>query len=199
MGGTLMPLCFAVPTLIAVVCFAFLRDVQPQRLPAACDRSGGRCCFARLHSPRGPELALGMGELTRQSNEEPDLAGAHYPRSAIRTRLIVCPYRGLRFPFLCTGDSDANVEFQESLGALRALRRLGRPGAVVESLIVPDERHGFALFSNQVRGMPGRHTPSNFCLVLSPCINPTTMHSFLRQRPRSTFCRSMCKIARLRL
>ena len=52
---------------------------------------------------------------------------------------------------LLHGDADANVYFQESLGVLRALRR--QPAAetrVVETFVLPDETHGFALFSNQV-------------------------------------------------
>lgn len=46
------------------------------------------------------------------------------------------------------GDSDANVDFQESLGLVRALRRKG--GVHVETAVYPDERHGFQLFENQL-------------------------------------------------
>jgi dipeptidyl aminopeptidase/acylaminoacyl peptidase len=48
------------------------------------------------------------------------------------------------------GDSDGNVEFQESLGAIRALRQRQQPAGVLETMIVPDERHGFALFEHQL-------------------------------------------------
>eukprot|EP00656_Telonema_subtile_P018189 TRINITY_DN19802_c0_g1_i1.p1 TRINITY_DN19802_c0_g1~~TRINITY_DN19802_c0_g1_i1.p1 ORF type:complete len:840 (+),score=100.20 TRINITY_DN19802_c0_g1_i1:121-2520(+) len=46
------------------------------------------------------------------------------------------------------GDSDANVDFQESVGLVRALRRKG--GVHVETVVLPDERHGFQLFENQL-------------------------------------------------
>ena len=55
---------------------------------------------------------------------------------------------------LIQGDSDANVNFQESIGLVRALRSVldveEGPEGVLETLIVPDERHGLALFRNQV-------------------------------------------------
>eukprot|EP01065_Artemidia_motanka_P051499 TRINITY_DN9108_c0_g1_i1.p1 TRINITY_DN9108_c0_g1~~TRINITY_DN9108_c0_g1_i1.p1 ORF type:complete len:791 (+),score=173.00 TRINITY_DN9108_c0_g1_i1:79-2373(+) len=46
------------------------------------------------------------------------------------------------------GDSDADVDFQESVGLVRALRISG--AAHYETVILPDERHGFQLFENQV-------------------------------------------------
>ena len=42
------------------------------------------------------------------------------------------------------GDSDANVVFEETVGIVRALRRQGLEAAgKLETLVVPDERHGF--------------------------------------------------------
>ena len=46
------------------------------------------------------------------------------------------------------GDADANVDFQESLGLVRGLRRKG--DVHVETVVLPDERHGFQLFENQL-------------------------------------------------
>ena len=46
------------------------------------------------------------------------------------------------------GDSDANVDFQETVGIVASLRNRGF--VKLETMVVPDERHGFVLFENQV-------------------------------------------------
>ena len=43
---------------------------------------------------------------------------------------------------------DANVDFQETVGIVAGLRARGFAG--LEMMVVPDERHGFVLFANQV-------------------------------------------------
>jgi len=48
------------------------------------------------------------------------------------------------------GDLDANVPFQEAMGAVRALRRR-RGNYVLETLILPDEQHYLACFAHQVK------------------------------------------------
>ena len=52
------------------------------------------------------------------------------------------------------GDSDANVDFEETVGLVRALRTAmrtkGLPPSNLETMVFPDERHGLALFRNQV-------------------------------------------------
>jgi len=49
------------------------------------------------------------------------------------------------------GDSDANVVFEETAGIVRALRRQGLEAAgKLETLVVPDERHGFRRWVNQL-------------------------------------------------
>ena len=52
------------------------------------------------------------------------------------------------------GDSDANVDFQETVGLVRALRtaqrNLGLSPENLETLVFPDERHGLAVFANEV-------------------------------------------------
>ena len=86
---------------------------------------------------------------------EPDIAGPAWRADAdanIKLAWQSSPashVANLTSPLLLIhGDSDANVDFQETVGLVRALRRQGRSN--VETLIVPDERHGFALFSNQI-------------------------------------------------
>lgn len=47
------------------------------------------------------------------------------------------------------GDSDRNVDVQESIGLIRALRTRG--GVEVKSMMFPNERHGLALYSNDLK------------------------------------------------
>lgn len=49
---------------------------------------------------------------------------------------------------LIHGDSDRNVDVQETIGLLRALRSKG--GVEVEAIMFPNERHGLCLYSNDV-------------------------------------------------
>lgn len=60
---------------------------------------------------------------------------------------------------LIHGDSDRNVDFQETIGLTRALRAKGYPYLIyvlfvgdvkVQVLIFPNERHGLALYRNDV-------------------------------------------------
>ncbi len=84
----------------------------------------------------------------------PDWAGAIDQNVALAWRSSPSAFvANLTAPLLLLhGDADANVYFQESLGVLRALRRQPGAGArVIESFVLPDETHGFALFENQVR------------------------------------------------
>ena len=52
------------------------------------------------------------------------------------------------------GDSDANVDFQETTGLVRALRTVqrskGLPASHMQTMVFPDERHGLALYENQL-------------------------------------------------
>eukprot|EP00935_MAST-01C_sp_MAST-1C-sp1_P001667 g1667.t1 len=47
------------------------------------------------------------------------------------------------------GDSDANVDFAETVGVVGGLRARGFAG--LETLVFPDERHGLVRFANQVK------------------------------------------------
>lgn len=48
------------------------------------------------------------------------------------------------------GDSDEEVDFQETIGVARVLRRAGVPTQLLSTLIFPDETHGLSRFENQV-------------------------------------------------
>lgn len=49
------------------------------------------------------------------------------------------------------GDADANVVFQQTVGIVRTLRRQGLEAAgKLETLVIPDERHGFSRWVNQL-------------------------------------------------
>lgn len=50
---------------------------------------------------------------------------------------------------LIHGDSDRNVDVQETIGILRALRAKG--DVEVEAMMFPNERHGLALYSNDIK------------------------------------------------
>lgn len=56
---------------------------------------------------------------------------------------------GLTSPLLLIhGDADEEVDFQESLGAVRAVRALGRDN--VKTMVFPDEAHGLATYAHQL-------------------------------------------------
>lgn len=84
-----------------------------------------------------------------------DLAGPHWLDAARANQKLAFQSSPaafldqIRSPLmLIQGDSDANVDFQETLGVVRALRARGFDK--LEWLVVPDEMHGFVLFSNQL-------------------------------------------------
>jgi dipeptidyl aminopeptidase/acylaminoacyl peptidase len=52
---------------------------------------------------------------------------------------------------LVQGDADEEVDFQETIGVVRALRNLGRGDNVVEAMVFPDEAHGLATYAHQLR------------------------------------------------
>jgi dipeptidyl aminopeptidase/acylaminoacyl peptidase len=88
---------------------------------------------------------------------EPDLNGPAWP--ALTNANVALAWRSSPAAFVANwtapllllhGDADADVHFQESLGVLRALRRRGGDNAVIETFVLPDETHGFALFAHQV-------------------------------------------------
>eukprot|EP00949_MAST-11_sp_MAST-11-sp1_P003768 g3768.t1 len=51
---------------------------------------------------------------------------------------------------LIQGDADESVAFQETLGCWRALAQIGTLKEKLDFLVIPGERHGFALFRNKV-------------------------------------------------
>jgi dipeptidyl aminopeptidase/acylaminoacyl peptidase len=72
---------------------------------------------------------------------------------------------------LIHGDADADVDFQESLGVVRALRRRAREGGgetVVETLVRPDETHGMALFEHQLLAAEASYDFLGRFLALKP-------------------------------
>lgn len=79
-----------------------------------------------------------------------DLAGPRWLDTVLANQLLAwdsspaAHLHQLRSPLLVIqGDADANVDFQESAGIVAGLRARGL-GSLVESMVVPDERHGFA-------------------------------------------------------
>eukprot|EP01047_Picozoa_sp_COSAG01_P012195 COSAG01_NODE_544_length_15682_cov_107.959379_7_plen_436_part_00 len=73
----------------------------------------------------------------------------------------------LRSPLLVIqGDSDANVDFAETVGIVNGLRARGFPESDLEMMMVPDERHGLARFANQLEA--ARRTTDFFVRRLRP-------------------------------
>jgi dipeptidyl aminopeptidase/acylaminoacyl peptidase len=115
--------------------------------------------FNHVTSSDGPFLGSHLTESSwRQLAEvpEPDLNGPGW--AAIRNNNVALAWASSPSAFvqnwttpllLLHGDADADVRFQESIGVVRALRR--RTGEnIVETFVLPDETHGFALFEHQV-------------------------------------------------
>ena len=48
------------------------------------------------------------------------------------------------------GDADEEVDFQELIGIVRALRTAGRGENEVEVVVYPDEAHGLATYAHQM-------------------------------------------------
>lgn len=102
---------------------------------------------------------LGSGYRQLPSGPEPDLAGPDWSRAAAdnqRIALDSSPASAINNMFspllLIHGDTDMEVDFQESRGVVRALRRrLGEKSMdLVQSLVFPDESHGLSVFENQL-------------------------------------------------
>lgn len=106
------------------------------------------------------ELALprAAGFRTLPRGPRPDLAGPSW--ASITQRNMQLAWESspaghldqLRSPLLVIqGDSDANVDFAETVGIVSGLRARGFPESNLEMMMVPDERHGLARFANQLQ------------------------------------------------
>ena len=97
-------------------------------------------CVCGRNLPVGPSPDLESPQWQRMVNSNIRLAWDSSPAGHLQN--FTSPVLVLH------GDADANVDFQESVGLVRQLRRKG--GVHVEWLVIPDERHGFQLFENQL-------------------------------------------------
>jgi len=95
-----------------------------------------------LHTalPVGPEPNLAGPDWTDKVNHNIELAWDSSPVGHLQN--FTSPV------LIIQGDSDRNVDIQESIGLIRALRSKGNMN--VESMMFPDENHGFALYSNEL-------------------------------------------------
>jgi len=141
-------------------CLQALARDSPRYVGGACNApvfnwvttSGHAQPFARAPPTNGGFRQLPYGP-------EPDLMGPSWAAAVDANVDVawrsspVAFVENLTAPLLLLhGDADANVFFQESLGVLRALRRQpGHEARVVETFVLPDETHGFALYEHQLQ------------------------------------------------
>ena len=99
--------------------------------------------FGFRSNPMGPGSDLAGPEWAGLAQKNQQLAWDSSPAGHILS---------LTSPLLVIqGDSDANVVFQQTVGIVRALRRQGLESqGKLETLVVPDERHGFRRYVNQM-------------------------------------------------
>lgn len=89
--------------------------------------------------PEGPAPGLASPEWLASVQKNQRLAWQSSPAAYLDQ--ITSPL------LMIQGDSDEEVDFQETIGVVRALRRLNIP---VQTLIFPDETHGLSRFENQL-------------------------------------------------